>query len=200
MNDFLTALAARTLGAVPVVTPRRPSPFESTDAVALAGHADLSGAPDRPSVSWEEDAPGAAPAPVRAKQPLVFQAADDPAIMSHAKTAVGARPAEPVKVANVAPASTEARIATGREARDPDARAPAGRDRPASESRVIPQPMSRRAPEASLPRERAAPAIHVTIGRVEVRAVQRAEPGPAARKHAETPRLSLGAYLRGDRR
>lgn len=66
-----------------------------------------------------------------------------------------------------------------------------GEPRPAQPSRA------ERKHGAERQQEPAAPAIHVTIGRVDVRAVVRPERPPAVNKPTDAPRLPLGAYLRG---
>lgn len=67
---------------------------------------------------------------------------------------------------------------------------------PAARPALANRMSSRANVRAPAPAAAAAPTIHVSIGRVEVRAIHPSEPARPARPVPETPRVTLGAYLR----
>ncbi|MEO7598503.1 MAG: hypothetical protein ABIV50_06195 [Opitutus sp.] len=208
MNDFLTSLAARTLGQAPVVSPRLPSRFEP-----LAGDSGYSFGETQRLVDREERARGGAaeflpvtPSTAGLSAPNVSSdlgaKSSGPADERRAQTqfresANGATPvAEGNAASNGHALSGSTRIAAAREGT---------RESPGRFSIPAAQPIRPRAPTVfsrpSPTRTEAAsaPTIHVSIGRVEVRAIHRAESARPARIVPHAKRTSLGDYLRQQR-
>lgn len=208
MSDFLTSLAARTLGQSPIVAPRLPSRFEpeagdrGISFEDIADARESAGRPRRtdigptiPEISPVVQRRNAGSEPPQAANPAVFAG----------------------RVSEVSPTKTYAGKSqrhdpnpeVGSDLRSGRAKADAERTKtrtsmnPSPARGVLPatvRPMERQSNAALSRHETAvAPAIHVTIGRVEVRAIQRPEPARPARREPEEKRFSLGDYLRQQR-
>lgn len=201
MNDFLTSLAARTLGRVPVVTPPQPARFETTSADRGAAFDEIARETDSP-----EPGPVAvlSPASLRPRaHPTHPQSASDPAAASQPPPVALAAVTPPLPAA----CDPSARTATAAGAPPPPERPAAESPDPASpklagfrprEQPRPAEPIHHEEHRASPRREHAdtPPAIHVSIGRVEVRAIHRAQPNPPAPTPLQPPRRSLEEYLR----
>jgi hypothetical protein len=202
MSDFLTALAARTLGTAKVVLPRQPSRYERESPGA------------EPALREEEQSDFSQP-DIRSEHPASTQQRDLGASRSEGESPTNnvsvSQSANPTPPRPGVPIAARANIshehANNIAADVPRVGQPAAdrRNTPQRDPSVLSRGQPQALPTNSLraripdrPRERidSTPTVHVTIGRVEVRAIHRSEPAPAARKTPETPRLSLGAYLR----
>jgi hypothetical protein len=285
MSDFLTSLAARSLGAAPTLAPRRASRFEgSAPAAAEAGTAwgeapaaeiaspraaaspaapasPSAGRLPSPSSAGEMAIASASPSPVHSAEPVRGEMAGPreettsvhaipspkpaPVLVPqppHRREKVGAAPvmgiapvgedaprfASPspeVRSGEVAPASVirvetpivepvrETRIVerereTVREVAEVRAADESPRSMPVIVpriERVIASPAASPPPRqpsmaAADSEVEAAPVIHVSIGRIEVRAAQPAPQPRTAPAPAGPPRTSLGDYLRNSSR
>lgn len=201
MSDFLTALVGRTLGTTPVLSPRRRSRYEP-DSI------------DRRVASDERDEAAeratAGPLPSQHAPDVPPEDSRVTARMSPARVVPpppSTRESRPVAAANSVPAAPLARDSSSTAdhvVRSPERpgtvpaellRRPGSHAVPAREPRA---PLLRRdiSPNARKDHRDIAPAIHVTIGRVEVRAVHRDEAKRPAPKSAGPPKLPLSDYLR----
>jgi hypothetical protein len=208
MPDLLHRLAARTLGHAPTLTPRIPSDYEPGVGPSIVD-VEVSAAPSAPhgartSVAaqesqrpWDVDGPGAQGERVVVAGPAAPSQSPQPARRAAAAAFVPGGPAEhdspaplqmpPAAVAPVVPRVEVVGVVATRPPL-PERHAPA----------------MTRGTQASPPR----PDVHITIGRIEVRAEAPAAhiaqnapaaPPPAARREpAEPAVLTLSAYLRGD--
>ena len=207
MSDYLSRLVARSLGAANVVRPETASLFEPRDTAPqqlLLAEAEvespLSSLGDRQpppraatasarAVSEEHDAP-AAEMPLTTSAP----AAIEPPASAPAPVL---EPVEPTEV--VAQAETERMtpILLRAESREPRLGDPAPAPRTAAgrAASLHPLPTPPRVTTASAPGE--PPVVQVTIGRVDVRAVQSARPAAPRTPDPEAPaRQTLAEYLR----
>ncbi|MEO6003172.1 MAG: hypothetical protein ABIZ04_18600 [Opitutus sp.] len=208
MNDFLTSLAARTLGQTPVIAPRLPSRFEPRVAASGFWFGEtprLVDQDDRGRGVSAEFLP-VTPSPAGLRVPNV--PSDVVANLSgstgerHVQTqspdsANGNKPMPEVNTASrVHARSGSTRIAAAQEGT---------RENPARFSIHAAQAIGSRAAtgpsrvSSTRPETAPAPTIHVSIGRVEVRAIQRTENARPARTELQAKRLSLEDYLRQQR-
>lgn len=222
MSDFLTRLAQRSLGEAPAVRPRLPGLFAplneeatpASEAVVVDLHEPLPAlapAPlSRAPKAREETADATGTGPARAPAPAVA-----------GERAGNAVPARKSEAQATQPSGDEGEAA----ASERSAREPLVRARPSAESGSSPVLLvEKAAPREQLPasppvaqtRQRArakestadsagqyldrepaqAPAVHITIGRVEVRASIAAPPPPVRPRPEHKPALSLADYLR----
>lgn len=208
MSDFLTNLIRRHGGATPAIQPRLPSLFEAAGGPAGGDVADPTG---------EAEAPRA-PVPRRAADDPALTASestlDAPPVFVPPAGVVQPEPAQPGVPTARRESTPPAASANPPANRFQPLQPPAPRPRP---GQLAPQPAAAappvvRAPPVPLPAtpvaakparvrhsadsqpNAVAPAIHVTIGRVEVRAVQAPPAAPRAARPA-APRLSLEEYL-----
>jgi hypothetical protein len=210
MTDLLHRLAARTLGHAPTLAPRVPTRFEPAaepsivDTEAPASTVDFEparvpGAPAAPPV-----VPGV---PRRDDRPA--SASEPPAAPARPRSArVEPDRAVPAAVPRlVTPELVLALHAAQPVAAGPAALFPPGQPRVDA---AVAAPLPPLPPPAPGPARRGAPAappdVHITIGRIEVRAEPAAPvPAPAAagrpqptQRPPEPAVLTLSAYLRGD--
>jgi len=209
MNDFLTRLIARSRSTAPVIRPRLPSLFESSVAPAGVREEDPAAASGPPRTAVPADAGGetsTARAPlahqVPASPPLSGAIAPAPPLdpapfaprhVAMASPGPAVEPAAPPTIfaPPPPPAENAPRPAPPVETMRPAAHVPTP---PMSEAAA---PLLRRA-NARGHEARPSPAtaaVRITIGRVEVRAIQPAPPAARPGRHAP-PRLSLEDYLR----
>ncbi len=199
MSDFLTTLAARTLGVVRVVAPRRPSRFEgdvageSLEPTRETPGPRAASAVRSPSAAPEPSLTKIGPHPDRAPPPL-----ETPDFENNRPSPSPTR----IDLASEPPPAGAAAVPGESPAEAPSdggvARAVVRPARSRRESQTAEPAASRRQPATQRLSE-PAPAIHITIGRVDVRAIYRPDPTPASRPAPANPRLSLGSYLRGRR-
>lgn len=215
MSEFLGNLAARALGLSAVARPR-PSLFEprrtAPDPLALEPEAVSS-----PQASRAEEAPQA---PNRREQtrstrevepqqrqpkPSVEMEAEAPPIRAlraqRPPVRTRARPAPPrgdEPVSTPILAETRARrAAPPPEPADVAAGQAIGAEPPVRPTRGAPEPSLAVRPSfpAELRRDAPAPTVRVTIGRIDVRAVEAKEPPEPRKKPRPAPRISLDDYL-----
>ena len=213
MSGFLSRLAARTSGAPVGITPRVPSLFGHTEDLGGATPFALEATPTMPDrhgdgsgVHSESPEPPTPSMPVRTtrlKQPLVDPVPPDPVPPQHESHHEPA----PARIVGMAPVPT---VSVSPPLAETDHAQPLLRPRP-----ILQQTPAAPAFPASVPLRpdlaAAEPAretdsgpdvVHISIGRVEVRA---AAPAPVAAAPAPTrpdmsaPTLSLADYLRGGR-
>jgi hypothetical protein len=223
MSDFLARLAARAVGCAAFVTPRPaavfapvadpapPEPQSSEATVQAPSSAAV--APEQassPAANAAQElvvdsramhAPPTATADEHVPRQATYSAAERPApqVSRHPEHEAGR--ANPDWPPLDRPAGGDAAT-----------RAPPGNTDASAAARVVPQvptaimaartwdggtagglPLSRHAPPAT------APTVHISIGRVEVRANRAASDAPKTPRKAEAPQqLSLGDYLRRD--
>jgi hypothetical protein len=208
MADFFTRLAERALGVAPVAAADLPSMFAPAAPLELSSEV-VTVREKFPSPTLEKspavaaDRTEAAPMELPAKSAIKIarregeprsltaegearpKKADDPSRRIHAAQ----EPAEPAAPGR--PVSSDL----------PEGRV-SGRAR-ALDSRTLTEPRKEVAPlpsaSAIVPTihgESAAPTIHVSIGRVEVRAVMASPPPPRARERKAPPLRPLDQYLR----
>lgn len=201
MSDFLTSLAGRTLGTIPVVVPRQRSRFEpaspgetsafneaSTESAAASPRAVSE--PHRPTHRAETSASSKSSTAPPASQPASRPLVSTPDL-----------PAAFIAAARIESAPTNTAQPTASPAlksNSPENASTSGRVVPAT-AQLTPRAIHRDSPPATLPKKENAPTIHVSIGRVEVRAIQRVEKPPPPPPAVTPPRNSLGSYLRGSR-
>jgi hypothetical protein len=204
MSDFLTALAARTLGTIPVVLPRQPSRFEPASPGAESAPVEeeqsnigTDSPPNRNASRSEQHRDGASPGAREGGS-----TSDSPISQSPRREARPTLPPIPGRARN---SNDKSNVITA-EVRRVDKSGLVTRDDQQNHT-FAPDNEQARANPSNLrhprnfdrPRERveAVPAVHVTIGRVEVRAIHRPEPAPTPpRKPVEASRVTLGDYLR----
>ncbi len=222
MSDFLTNLIARTYAVTPAIQPRLPSLFETLLAATDQRSGFSPASPGFPAP--EPPAAPDAVSPIEAPSAIAAELPPQPALPPEASSATppseahipndGTERRTPFRRE---PASTPLRAETefgapakhGVSAYEPATRG-SFRDRPATDpagfEETAPRPLrpaNRPAPPAFAARpaglrmaaQESRPTIRVTIGRVEVRAVQSPAPAPKAAKPAQ-PRLSLDEYLK----
>jgi hypothetical protein len=201
VSDYASRLVARSTGAATVVRPETTSLFEPRDA-----------APQQ--LLPEVDVEASSPAPPRAPrgEPPAPAAAADPTPAKRVRREPGALPVEEVAAPAVEPVPEPAEPTPPEPAERTTSilvEAQSSRARPASAAPVahartarVPSPGSLWVlpPVSPAPTPDEPPVVHVTIGRVDVRAVQSVPPAapPAAhdREHEAPPRQTLGEYLR----
>lgn len=198
MTDYLSGLAARALGVANVVRPRPVARFEPPPVEEL----EPSSMSERPRpVHRAVERPSAAAEPARtspAREPVVAMRREaGPASFAPAS------PVEPVRPArSVLPEPPPPR--PNRESTAPRAEraetAPAAPKIAAEVSRHPATPTRRETRREAYASLRAAaapepPAVHVTIGRIEVRAVAPPVPTPARRTPRHPAPLALDEYL-----
>jgi hypothetical protein len=211
VSDYLSRLVARSLGAASVVRPETASLFEPRDT-----------APQQLLAEVEAERVASLPASLGGRRPpravahdrAVTQADDarpvlpadaplDPGRPAAVEAPTPAPVPEPIEPAEiVAPPETETTttILVRAESREPR---PGGGAAPESRQAAGRTASSGRAPLAT-PRAITTasehdepPVVHVTIGRVDVRAVQSAPPAPARPRAPEAPaQQTLAEYLR----
>jgi hypothetical protein len=203
VTDYLGRLAARALGVGEVARPRRPL-FEPRFGVAEPMGVERSAAQAPPSAEDAGEAPAVRealspqPAPKPAREAVVQPARADAAPPEPSSSAEAERseqpPAEPAQTARpVQPPKTRARPertpAVPAEPAPAAPRAPCATQPPL----LLPAPPPRLQARSA---EAEAPAVKVTIGRVEVRAVT-PEPArePKRRRPPVPKRMSLDEYL-----
>jgi hypothetical protein len=214
MSDYLGNIAARALGLSVVARPR-PSLFEprraSPETLAVEPTAvsppQEGGAKEalravtvraRPRRSSEIE-----PRPPR-KTPSVEPEPEAPPVLAlpaeppSGRTPVRANP-PPVDGPTAAPAVAETlglRAAPLREPAPPPADQRIGTARPTPRTRAAPEPSLAVTPSFPTPTRRAPePTVRVTIGRIDVRAVQTEQPPEPRKKARPGPRMSLDEYL-----
>jgi hypothetical protein len=213
MSDYLSRLVARSMGAADVVRPKSASLFEPRDAAPqqLLVEVDIkTSTPPRAS----RGEPRASV--VEADEPAVGQAEHPgPAPVGHGPRDPGTPPVEdapapalPPLPEPVEPAETDApelakrttAILVQAESREPRLASEAPRSHASSARASSPRTLSMLPPVSPAPAPDEPPVVHVTIGRVDVRAVQsapQAPPAPERDREPEAPvRQSLGQYLR----
>jgi hypothetical protein len=212
MADLLHRLAARTLGHAPALTPRIPTRFEPAAEPSIVDiEAPMS------TVDVERPATSAMPAPMPAAAPVAGEGAPTtpagpvPPRPGSPAVPVGERSGrvEPDRLAPAPPprlVTPEFVLAVhaAEPVAAPAALFPAGPPNAGDIALLPPMP-----PPAPASPRRGAPAappdVHITIGRIEVRA-EPAAPAPApaaprpqpAPRPPEPPAVTLSAYLRGD--
>lgn len=200
MNDFLTSLAARTLGTIPVLVPRPPTRFEPVPPDSGAAFREI-----------QAEANSTNPRPHVTSATSGLHAADTQPEPNSRRPA----PPRPPVTPDSAPTFAFAPSPAGHDANTPAAPQPAvprTSDPPARAGTTpsdirprqpslapFPTPRPGRRPDAHRESRNSAPAIHISIGRVEVRAIHRAAPAPPSPKIPPSPRRSLEEYLRPGR-
>lgn len=201
MSTFLTSLITRSFATAPAVQPRVPSLFESSAATVADAANPVSTAsiraltPAARSASAETSvlakradsltAQPRPPAPAERESPPPLQPVPGPLHPDVPPPSITQPPARQVVTTVVLPSV-------------PPPTSPVVATRVAPKrhlNQTLPSPSKHLTPELTeSERAAATPAIHVTIGRVEVRAIQPppATPRPARRS---APKLSLGDYL-----
>lgn len=225
MNDFLTRLAQRSMGAAPLISPRLPSLFAPpeepnigiTDPAAVIGTAQGTTIAPAPAPS-HATAPAAPPhiEPRASVYPLQDTVTPEAAIKQNAarrseRTEPHVEPAPTPLVPNVQantpavpqPAHTASPFAPLAEPRaesgNQDGRAAPGPwlpllpQRKTEPAAVLPAMADDRPAAQAAP---AAPTVHITIGRVEVRANIATPPAAPRPRTASQPALSLSDYLK----
>jgi len=195
MADYLTGLAARALGATPVVRPRPAAQFEPQplEEAEVAAPVLTRGEPERVDAT-----------------PPVRHASTEPPPLEHAagEPALAAQAAAPRTVPARAGSRVRKRVRQAQRAEqivpEEATMPPAYPDQPEPAAatptpRAVVRPTTRRRrSEPAAPRQqvaREAPPVRVTIGRIEVRAVTPAAPAPQRRPPRRPPPLSLDDYL-----
>jgi hypothetical protein len=182
MTDYLSGLAARALGVATVVRPRpaarfEPQPVEEPERLPT---------PSQPKRVADRRTVAAAPT-ARPRKPVGATTQREDLATPTAPPANNE--VEPAPMAEAPPVSRSSDITTAARVREPDTQSAT------PEMQVQRRP--RRAVHSARPTasEAEPPSVHVTIGRIEVRAV--APPAPAtARPSARHPSpLSLDEYL-----
>lgn len=203
MNDFLSSLAARALRTLPVVTPRPVSRFEPDGRASLSEQVAESVSRSPTPASVKESTPSPTqqiPAENAESVPTPQWPNSDrahPSVAREAeKSGAHSRPIQAVDEPAGVHKDADSRAATSAK-KDSHRRLESLRPQLPDTSRPLrAQPAGNPWPQPA----DAAPTIHVSIGRVEVRAIHRGDktavPRPAT---AEPARLSLGSYLRGRR-
>jgi len=183
MADYLSALAARALGVARVARPRPAARFEPQpiDELGPASAPEL-----QRSTTLAAERPPAAPAPAQSAPMAESRAAtrwhDDPASPAPSAEAEAAQP--PLNAKPPARRDGESPPRTD------------GARMPPPSPLVAAQIAGRRAsPPRHETRHEEPPAVHVTIGRIEVRAVAPPAPAPARRPRPQPVPLSLDEYL-----
>jgi hypothetical protein len=205
VSDYVSRLVARSMGAANVVRPETASLFEPRDATPqqLLAEVDVEAtSPAQPRVPHDEpDAPAAAVAAAEAPGPAaadrVPREPGAPPVEEVAAPAVehGPEPAEPTPRE---PAERTTSILVEAHSRRTRPASAASRPAPRAATARTPSPV----PLSVLPPVSPAPApdepsiVHVTIGRVDVRAVQSVLPAARDREPEAPPRQTLGEYLR----
>ncbi|MBI2203112.1 MAG: hypothetical protein HYU41_04570 [Candidatus Rokubacteria bacterium] len=216
MSDYLGRLAARTLGVADVVAPRPASRFErspsespapSAAETSVAGEVDggrgeTATTTDIARRATPHRSPAAPPATATASIDAESQA---PAVAGRAESAVtvvagpqasGSAPrAARTRDAGLAITPTLPAAATPRDAATSRAIEPAASPRGASARPLVPA-STPRSDRDEWPRSPSGPVVHVSIGRLEVRAVRPAPSPPRPAPRAPEPALSLDDYLR----
>ena len=177
MSDFLTNLAARSVGRAATIQPRLPSLFEP-----LADEASTSvELPHDPHAEQSRDSRTAVTFPISHGEEA------SPAQRSRSQPAPHASHAG---IEEVPPLFEETAIGlSGNTPPAPRREKTVSRAKPlkpAIPAQILPQPV----------KSKIAPTIQVTIGRIEVRAVQQSQPAPRpAKREKPQPRLTLDEYL-----
>ena len=184
MSDFLTNLAARSVGRAATIQPRLPSLFEPL-ADEPSTRAEL---PHDPHAGQSRDSPTAATFPTS------YGEEASPAQRSRSQPAPHTSPGE---IADVPPLFDESAIGLSRNTAPASLQSQAIKHpgntvtraeplKPAIPAQILWQPV----------KSKTAPTIQVTIGRIEVRAVQQSQPTPRpAIRETPQPRLTLDEYL-----
>jgi hypothetical protein len=201
MGDFLQQLAERALGVAPAVRPRPASRFEPLPVEELE-------APRGPSPRLpvhRGDGPPAAvqvagPEPSRQPSPAAEAASGSRDSVGAAAKPPPARPARspaPREAARPETATREAPTPSGAPDRAIGRPGDVARTEREREGTAVRMPVRRRAARAaSVPEAHGSepPPVHVTIDRIEVRAVAPSPPRPSAKARRPAP-LSLDEYL-----
>ena len=213
MSDYLSRLVARSTGAADVVRPETASLFEPRDAAPQQLLAEVDVEATRPPriSSTETRAPAAEaddPAAIRADDPppapadRAWRDPGTPPVEEAPAPALASIP-EPVEPAET-DASTEAERTAATlvraELREPRSASAPAESRVSGPAAAAPGTLSMLPPFSPAPGPDEPPVVHVTIGRVDVRAVQSAPPAPPSpardREPEADPRQTLGEYLR----
>lgn len=204
MTDVFTRLARRALGEAEVLSPQLPARFETAAPVKDTAQSIVD--PPRSTPSPSREAPASPPCPAEAPQPsypdptsarptgaeVVPPRHETHLAKPHRDTDERLRPSTPLDTVREMRPATESESRRGRSEAD----AP-HRIRPLPPPPVAALP-PRRAQAPTAPAAQSKPAVHISIGRIEVRAVP---PPPAPAAPAAAPPatgLSLADYLRGD--
>jgi hypothetical protein len=212
VSDYVSRLVARSMGAANVVRPETASLFEPRDAAPqqLLAEVDVEASSPAPPQAprGEPPAPTAAVAPAEAPGPAaadrVPREPDAPPVEGGAASAV-----EPVLEPDKRgepdrPEPAERTTAIPVEAQSQRPRSASATPEPGTRARTarLPSPgaLSVLPPISPAPAPDEPPVVHVTIGRVDVRAVQSVPPAapPAAhdREPEAPPQQTLSEYLR----
>jgi hypothetical protein len=209
VSDYVSRLVARSTGAANVVRPETASLFEPRDAAPQQVLTEVdaeaidpapprapSGEPRVPTAAAvPEEAPGPAAVDEPPREPGTPQAeeAAGPAV-EPALDAAEAPPPEPAERTTSILVEAQSRRARPTSAAPPQiAHARAARATPSR------SPLSVLPPASPAPAPDEPHVVHVTIGRVDVRAVQSVPPAPPAARDREPearPQQTLGEYLR----
>ena len=213
MSDYLGNIAARALGLSVVARPR-PSLFEPRRASPETLAVGPTAVPP-PQEGGAKEAPRAVTVRARPRRPSEIEPRPRktpsvepeseappvpawPAEPPSGRTPVRASP-PPVDGHAAAPAVAETpgpRAAPPREPAAPPADQPIETARPTPRTRAAPEPSLAVTPSFPTPTRRApAPTVRVTIGRIDVRAVQTEQPPEPRKKARPGPRMSLDEYL-----
>jgi len=183
MSDFLTNLAARSVGRAATIQPRLPSLFEP-----LADEASTSvELPHDPHAEQSRDSRTAM------KFSISHHEEASPAESGRGAQRSRSQPAPRAShagIEEVPPLFEETAIGlSGNTPPAPRRENTVSRAqplKPASPAQILPSPV----------KSKIAPTIQVTIGRIEVRAVQQSQPAPRpAKREKPQPRLTLDEYL-----
>ncbi|WP_157273698.1 hypothetical protein [Thiobacillus denitrificans] len=225
MNDFLTRLAQRSMGEAPLIAPRLPSLFAPAEESSTGNSADMMAVADpaqnatpaslpiQPCTTARVDPPAGKPRtsvypPQRPlppeASPTVHTDSAPPRVEAMLVPVVETTPENsrmpPPLLAPVAPrpaASLKPPIASRKQdmpAAAPEPWLPLLPQRKAES--VAPFPVAADTPKPGDVGTPDAPTVHITIGRVEVRANIAPPPATQRPRPASQPTLSLGDYLK----